>query len=88
MGARSGACRTSGCCEDGGVGDDGLRNMGRVRRAKGASNADMVWSHGLSRIESSVIISLKNAPNTHKRCDLALQRHVFTKCSIDYGSMV
>ena len=60
MGARSGACRTSSCCEDGGVGDDGLRNMGRVRSAKGASNADMVCSHGLSRIESSVIIIVKS----------------------------
>ena len=27
-----------------------------MRRAKGASNADMVWSHGLSRIESIVMI--------------------------------
>ena len=59
MGERSGAYRTSGCCEGGGVGDDGLRNMGRMRRAKGASNADMVWSHGLSRIESSVIIIIR-----------------------------
>jgi len=63
MGARSGAYRTSGCCEDGGVGEDGLWNMGRMRRAKGASNADMVWSHGLSRIESSVMIIVQNAPN-------------------------
>jgi hypothetical protein len=49
------ACCLCMCCGDGEL----LRNMGRRRRAKGVSNADMVCSHGLSRVESSSCIMKK-----------------------------